>query len=336
MRLPAARGPYSAAVIGNLRGEQGAPRRWSGSTDTVADGDFQLALWVLYALHYRGFDDTVDDAEWDPVLINARRDLERGFEAALLDSVRPHLAAAQGSDIVERIESLIDSFSGESVADFLKRHGTAEQIREVLAHRSVLQLKEADPYSWVIPRLSGTPKVALVELQFDEYGDGRPERLHQRLYERTMREVGLDADFGAYVDVVCPQMLAADNAVTFFGLHRRLRGAAMGHLAAFESTSALPSRKYAIAMRKAGFSEAAAFYFDEHAEADAVHEQLATRGVCGALISQEPSLEKDVLFGAASCLLLDERFGMALLDAWNAGGRLIPAEAMPSTRYIAS
>ena len=51
-------------------------------------------------------------------------------------------------------------------------------------HRSAYQLKEADPHSWALPRLSGPPKAALVEVQADEYGGGRPERIHAELFAK--------------------------------------------------------------------------------------------------------------------------------------------------------
>lgn len=323
MRLPTPRGDYSRVLIDRLRGSGPSPESWAANVAVLDDDDFQLALWIMYALHYRGFDDAEEAAEWAPDLLASRRDLERHFEDALRTTAWDHVDDEPNGDVPDRLEALIGGFNGASIADHLHMRGTAEQVREVLAHRSVLQLKEADPYSWVIPRLSGKPKVGLVELQFDEYGDGQPDRLHQDLYVRTLEEVGLRGEFGAYAPVACAQMLALDNAVTFFGLHRRMRGAAMGHLAAFESTSSLPSRQYAAAIRKAGYGDAAAFYFDEHVEADAVHEQLATRGICGSLVAQEPSLAEDVMMGAAVCLVLDDRFGAALLRAWENDESLI-------------
>lgn len=87
----------------------------------------------------------------------------------------------------------------------------------------------------------------------------------------------------------------------------------MGHLAAFEATSSLPSRRYAAGLRRAGFSELAAEYFEEHVEADAIHEQLAVRTICAQLIDDDPSCEVDVFFGALCCLSLDSRVAAALL-----------------------
>src|SRR3712207_8445227 len=48
------------------------------------------------------------------------------------------------------------------------------------SQRSIYTLKEADPHSWAIPRLTGRAKAALVEIQSDEYGEGRPGRIDRK------------------------------------------------------------------------------------------------------------------------------------------------------------
>jgi len=186
-------------------------------------------------------------------------------------------------------------------------------------HRSVYHLKESDPHAFGIPRLDGAPKVALAELQYDEFGGGRPDRLHSTLFARALEGAGLDPTYGAYVDVVPAPTLAVNNAMSLFALHRRLRGALMGHLAAFESTSSLPCRRYSGGAARLGFDERVGEYFDEHVEADAVHEQLAIRSICQRLVDQDPSLHRDVLVGTAACLRLDALSAHQMLDAWEGG-----------------
>src|SRR3954453_19125102 len=117
-----------------------------------------------------------------------------------------------------------------------------------MVHRSAYQLKEADPHTWAIPRLHGGPKGAMVEVQADEYGGGRPERIHAQLFADSMSALGLDAGYGAYLDHLPAPTLATVNLMSLFGLHRRLRGAIVGHLALFEMTSSLPNRRYARGM----------------------------------------------------------------------------------------
>jgi pyrroloquinoline quinone (PQQ) biosynthesis protein C len=161
--------------------------------------------------------------------------------------------------------------------------------------------------------------VALAELQYDEFGAGRPERLHSTLFARALEAAGLDASYGAHIDVVPALTLAVNNAMSMFGLHRRRRGAAMGHLAAFESTSSLPCRRYSAGADRLGFDERVQDYFDEHVEADAVHEQLALRSICQRLVDQDPALQRDVLTGAAVCVALDALAGRQMVDAWTDG-----------------
>jgi hypothetical protein len=59
-------------------------------------------------------------------------------------------------------------------------------------------------------------------------------------------------------------------------------------------------------------------YYDEHVQADAVHEQLAARNICGSLLAEEPGLRDDVLLGAFTCLDLESRMAEWLLTQWEA------------------
>jgi hypothetical protein len=56
--------------------------------------------------------------------------------------------------------------------------------------------------------------------------------------------------------------------MSLLGLHRRLRAAIAGHLAAFEMTSTIPSRLYGNGFRRLGHDASTTAYFDEHVEAD--------------------------------------------------------------------
>ena len=161
----------------------------------------------------------------------------------------------------------------------MHRDADAEQVLDLLRLRSIYHLKEADPVAWLVPRLDDTTKAALVELQYDEYGTGNPHLLHAGLFARGLEACGLSPAYGAYIDDAPVEILEQNNAMTLFGLNRRLRGAALGHLAAFEATSSLPSRRIAQGLRRVGLPDEIAAYYDEHVEADAVHEQLAVRTI---------------------------------------------------------
>ena len=327
MRLPSSRGSLSAEIVDSVRGRE----PWDGALptgscirqvgDPITDEDFQLSLWMLYELHYRGFEDVHEGWEWNPSLLAARRELEIVFEDALRRRTDAHVdvALAADGDIPTRLFDLTGSFEGPSVARFVQREATREQFAEFMMHRSIYHLKESDPHSWMIPRLTGKPKAALVELQYDEYGAGSPNRLHATMFADSLEACGLDRKYGAHIERVPAHTLAVNNLMSLVGLHRRLRAAAMGHLGAIEATSSLPSRRYAAGIRRLGLPEKVAEYFDEHVEADAVHEQIALRDICGELVRQEPVLERDLFFGAVACLDLDAVAGGLMLQEWDAG-----------------
>jgi hypothetical protein len=313
MKLPEPRGTLSAVLVDALR--DGAATLSSVEHDDHED--LHIGLWMLYELHYRGFDEVDDAREWDPALLAVRARLEAQFEAELRADCRPIVELADEQDPVPNQLVAITAYdAGVSLPNFLRRDASADQYLEFLMQRSLYHLKESDPHAWAIPRLDGPAKVALAELQYDEFGGGRPERLHSRLFAEALEASELDPSYGAYVDRVPGYTLAVNNAMSLFGLHRRLRGAAMGHLAAFEMTSSFPCRRYLQGAQRLELGAAVERYFDEHVEADAVHEHLAARDVCGALVEAEPQLAPDVLLGAAACVHLDAVAAEQMIDAW--------------------
>jgi Iron-containing redox enzyme len=286
--------------------------------DPLTDDDLQLALYICFELHYRGFPGVDPAWEWSPDLLAVRGVMETAFLAALEreigagDPVDP----ARVGDLLFQLE--VDD-EGVALSRQLEVEADLECFREFVVHRSLYQLKEADPHSWAIPRLTGAPKTALLEVQGDEYGSGRPERIHSVLFAKTMRALELDDRENAYLDRIPGVTLATVNLMSAFGLRRSRRGAIVGHLAMFEMTSALPNRRYGNALRRLGFDAEATDFYDEHVEADAVHENIAAYDLAGGLARQEPELATDILYGARALLFVEDRFARHLVAAWEAG-----------------
>jgi hypothetical protein len=283
----------------------------------LTDDDLQLALYVCFELHYRSFAGVDEMWEWDPALLAVRAELEATFEAALRRSVTVHAVAPTA--VEAELRTMVAGDDGPPLSRTLEREAGLDEFREFMIHRSAYQLKEADPHSWAVPRLAGRPKEALVEVQADEYGGGRPGRMHATLFAASMRAVGLDASYGMYLDAIPGTTLATVNLMSLLGLHRRLRGAIIGHLAVFEMTSPGPNERYANGLRRLGCGRDATEFFDEHVEADAVHEAVAAHDLAQGLAVAEPWLVEDILFGAAALLHLEARFAGHLLGRWAAG-----------------
>jgi hypothetical protein len=333
--LPQPRGDRSALVLDHLVEDvhELAPVALGDVSDPLTDDDLQLALYLCYELHYRGLPGVDARWEWEPSLLALRREWEAAFEEALLAAIGT--ADADGtvwSEMDVALRTIVEADDGPSLSRHLERHGTLEQVLEFLVHRSAYQLKEADPHSWAIPRLAGAPKAALVEVQADEYGGGRADRIHAELFAKTMDEVGLDSTYGAYLDALPGVTLATVNLMSLLGLHRRWRGAIVGHLAAFEMTSSIPNRRYGNALRRLGRDDAATDFFDEHVEADAVHENVAAVDLAGGLARVEPALIGDVLWGARALIDVEGRWARHLLAAWESGrsSLLVPLAGVPA------
>ena len=319
MKLPQPCGPVTRQVVDELRAASPGPRSLVLEDGPVLlDRDTQLGLWLLYEMAYRGFEDVDPAREWDPVIVTMRSTIERRLEHELRESVSEVLAGAPDHDDVgNQVLAMARENDGPKLSSYLRRDADAEQMRDYLRERSVQQLKESDPQSFLLPRLEGAAKVALAEIQYDEYGAGRVENLHQTLYVRALESVGLDPAYGAYVTEVSAVSLASANVMSMFALNRRLCGAGLGHFAAFEASSAVPSRRIAAGLERLGMDPAAAVYFLEHVEADSVHEQVAARDLCGSFLEVHPELRQDVIFGAACAVHLDALSGAELLTRWH-------------------
>ena len=316
MLIPKARGEFSEALFTAMRDpEQGFEGVHAAEVESAEDQ--HIALWALYELHYRGFDDANGDLEWHLEALRARARVELPFEADLRARFAP---PPRERDMGRALFEYVAADDGPSLSSYIQRRAEREEALELLKEKSIFHLKESDPTAWSLPRLSTAPKASLAELLYDEYGAGNPNRLHAHLFGQGLAACGLSADYGAYIDEVSLEVLEENNAMSMLGLHRRLRAAAVGHLAAFEATSSIPSRRMAQGLSRLGFPEPIIGYYLEHVEADAVHEQLAVEGICAALVQREPELYEDVFFGAFICLDLSARFARRMLARWEVAG----------------
>ena len=313
--LPAARGPLSEHLLSVLVGAGRAdalPSTVPAACDPFGE-DLTLALYLAYELHYRPMAGVDADLEWDPDVLRFRRGLERPFLGAL----REH--AGSSEDIEAALEPLLEEpVRGAGPSWHLAGEGERWQLREYVAHRSLYHLKEGDPQSWVVPRLEGQAKASFVAVQHDEYGAGRADRMHAVLFAQMMRDLELDASYGAYLDAAPAATLAPVNLMSLAGLHRSLRGVAVGQFVMVEVTSSPGSRRLARAFDRLGAGPGGQLFYDEHVEADAVHEQVLRAGLRD-LLAREPALRADVVLGVQASLLLEERFGEHLTGAWQAG-----------------
>ena len=333
MKLPTPRGPISGDLFEALRRHPGPmPAGMTKLTaaeegDSRVSEDIQITLFACYALHYDGFSDVDDRWEWCPPLLALRAELEHLFERDLVASI-PALEPVAARNLPSHLLDWASPTHGSALDSYAHKQATLDQFRELIIHRSIKNLREGDQHTWAIPRLTGRAKSALVTIQADEYGGGRPGWMHAELYAQLMRELDLDPDYGAYIERIPALSVAAVNVMSLFGLHRRWRGAQLGNLAVIEIGSSVANRRYSEGLARVGASPRARAFYDEHIEADAVHEQIAAHDMCGGFAAQHPAELDRVLFGARSTMTLRGEYGAAVLEAWGRGASsLRPASA---------
>lgn len=325
--LPAPRGPVSAALLHLLRRRPwevrvGDALWWDGLLgEVLADDDLQLALHCVYELHHRGLDGVPEEWEWQPDLLRAQQEWEQMLLAALESEVgAPHSLRRRGLEAtVGRVVALGRRDLTPSPAEHVMREGTVEQLRELLVHRALAELRAGDGYAWLLPRISGEPKVALAELEAQTWGRGRLPLMRTELYRALLRSWGLGTDYGEHVDRLPGVTLLGTNLVTLLGLHRRWRGASLGHLACSEVMAALPTARLAQGHRRLGGAEEAGRWFDEQLRTEVQREELAATDAVGALLSAEPGLGGDVVFGAACARYVADLQAAHVLPRWYRG-----------------
>src|SRR5580692_10134199 len=120
-----------------------------------------------------------------------------------------------------------------------------------------------------------------------------------------MSSLDLDPTYGAYVDRLPAVTLATTNLISMFGLHRRLRGALVGHLASFEMNSVGPMGRYSSWLASLGIPAEGRRFYDVYVEADEVHQYVAVNDLVGGLLEVEPDQAAAVLFGARAVALIE-------------------------------
>lgn len=316
-RLPRPRGPLSEQLITALAegAEVSAVVQQGLDADPYGD-DLQLALYVAYELHYAGFEGVDDEREWDVSVLAFRRRLEQVF----LDAVRRDVGDLDGVTADDEMDALsVTPPDGDGVSYLLRDEPEWEKFQDLFAMRSIYHLKEADPHAWAIPRLRRMAKAAFVAVEFDEFGGGRGEAVHQELFADLMDAAGLCTDHLHYLDSAPGWAIAPVNLMSMFGLHRALRASAVGHLAATEITSSPGSARLLAGLTRLDAPAPCRYFYSEHVEADAVHEQVLRTDVVGDLLTAEPELEPDVVLGIRGFLLVEDAFDAGLKQVW-AGG----------------
>ncbi|MCC6436733.1 MAG: iron-containing redox enzyme family protein [Acidimicrobiales bacterium] len=316
-RLPAAVGPVSGLVRSILTGTSGGPAPLGPMLpDDPFDADAQLAWFTLNSLHYGGWDGVADELEWSPRVVAARRALEAWFVEATADAVEA--LPADPHDAVRHVLAGGNDSHQPGVASYLADRGTAADVAESLVLRFPYQRIEADPHTFVLPRLTGTAKRALCEVQTGEYGVGH-RCSHAELYLEALRSSGAPTE----AEAIWPQLpgiaYATCNLISLGSLNRARRGLVLGQLALFEMDSVGPNTKLVAACDRLGLPAGVRRFFHVHVLADAEHERIVEAAFLRDYPREDPGQLDNIRFGIAVQALIDRRLAAHAVGRWSVG-----------------
>lgn len=283
------------------------------------------ALYVLGAQQGWSPVGAVRENEHDLTLAAVRLELERGFEAQLARSATvpadlPADPEAFGPWLEELATTREMPFEGPSLGAHHREHTTLDQLREVVAQRSLFFLKEPDPWTMVIPSLHGRAKAGLIDLILDEYGWGRYDQMHSTVYEVLMGKLGLETGYDHYVDQAPWQALAGLNHQAMMARHRRMCRRMYGYVFLTEATSPGAMANYLAAYARAGIDDPDVLSFYElHIDADEGHADVALNEVIMPVVLEEPDARADIARGVVEGRWVDELLSRHLLACWGAG-----------------
>ncbi len=243
--------------------------------------DFALAHRALYAIYAEMVWRAPNVPGEKTRLRLVRESLERGFRAQL-DRRRQELAKAL--ELPDRItgqwfeELALGTHPAESGewGMFVAEHASLDQLRRIVAQRSLFFLREPDPWIYAVPTLSGVAKAGLIDLLLDEYGWGKLERMHSSIYAKAMESLGLVSERDHYEIDASPEYLATLNHQWMCALDGSLSRRLIGTIYLTEADSPGAMGNYLAAWERLGVADPDVIeFYALHVEADENHRAVA-------------------------------------------------------------
>ncbi len=315
--------PERAAAL--LEGARDLARRAFVEEDPDALDVAHRTLYLLGAQQGWSPASAMRDNEHDLTLIALRLELERAFEAqgareAVVPDDMPEDPEAFAGWLEELALVREMPFEHADVGAFYRERITLEQMKEVVAQRSLFFLKEPDPWTMVIPSLHGRAKAGLIDLILDEYGWGRYDQMHSTVYEVLMGKLGLETGYDHYLDQASWQSLAGLNAQAMMARHRRMARRMYGYVYLVESESPGAMKNYLKAYERFGIDDPEVLSFYElHIDADEGHSDVALNEVVMPVVRDEPDARAEIARGVVEGRWIHHLFSAHLVACFEAG-----------------
>jgi hypothetical protein len=304
------------------------------STRAVAVGAFEDEDAEAAEIAHRGLYLLYAQANWspvgaprtnehDPLLHEVLGILESGLERQLSRLRLPEEPPREAGAFCAWLQELTlerELVPASGMGPFLREHATLDQMREIVAQRSLFFLKEPDPWAMVIPSLHGPAKAGLIDVLLDEYGWGRYEHMHSTVYETLMRKLDLETGYDAYLDRTAWQYLAALNLQGMYARNRRLCRRMYGYIYLVEADSPRSMVNYLAAWTRLGIDDPdVTRFYDLHVTADEGHQQVALEEMIRPVVAAEPEAAPEIARGVLEGIVVHSWFSEHLVQSFSAG-----------------
>lgn len=211
---------------------------------------------------------------------STRMTLEQGFRAQLARDRgmnREDIPQLDDSDIAPWFLDTLDKLPEvEGWGPFIRESATLDDLKQIVADRSLFFLREPDPWIYAVPTLTGIAKAGLIDLLLDEYGWGKHERMHSTIYAGVMQKLGLNTELDHYLDDAPWQYIATMNLQWMHALSPGNRHRLVGIIYLTEAQSPDAMQNYLAAWKRVGIEdEAVTMFYDLHVSADEDHRRVA-------------------------------------------------------------
>ncbi len=323
-------------LTARLAGDPGAAEALVGGARALADAAFDdgdepaleqahRSLYLLYAQDAWSPLSAPRANQHDLTIAAVLLELEAGFERSLarvpLPDDLPEDPEAFGPWLADlALQRELPQLPPTGMGPFIRDEITLDQLREIVAQRSLFFLKEPDPWAMVIPSLQGPAKAGLLDLLLDEYGWGRHDHMHSTVYEDLMRRLELDTTYDAYFEQTSWQFLASLNLQGMYARHRRLCRRMYGYIYLVEADSPASMKNYIAGYHRLGIDDEDVLkFYDLHITADEGHQDVALNEVVLPVVRAEPAAMAEVARGVLEGHVVHHLFSSHLHECFTAG-----------------
>jgi len=285
----------------------------------AAKEDAHRSLYALYA-------DRVWAApaeprpEWAQIALGRiRGNLEKGFRHSLARSRKfTPIVAPEAGELAMWFQALAmgeHPYEDGRWAQFVREAIDLEQLKDVVAQRSLFFLREPDPWVYAIASLTGTAKAGLIDLLLDEYGWGKLERMHSTVYAELLRALDMNPEVDGYQDAASWQYIATLNYQWMCALTPEYSRRLIGTIYLTEATSPHAMSNYLAAWDRLGIDDPQVTnFYDLHVTADENHRDVALNEVVVPVCDDDPGAISEITLGIFDSRTLEAEFADHLLE----------------------